>query len=70
VKEKALAHWGLLRQKQTKQLKGIKMYNLSELGGDGFDLVLGIQMMWPCLVTLLDELPYDAPHTNIMSVCL
>jgi hypothetical protein len=70
VQEENLAHWGLLRQKQTKQPKQIKMYNLSELEGEDFDLVLGIQVRWPSLVTLLDELPYGAPHTNTYYVCL
>jgi hypothetical protein len=57
VKEEALAHWGLLRQKQTKALKQIKMYNRFELRGDEFDLVLGIQVRCSSLVTLLDEMP-------------
>jgi hypothetical protein len=70
VKEEILAQWGLLRPKQTKPLIQIKMYNRSELGGDGFDLVLEIQMRWASLVTLLVELPYDILHKNIMSVCL
>lgn len=70
VIEVDLAHWGLLSQKQTKQLKQIKIYNRSELGVNGLDLVQEIQVRWTCLVILLDELPYDAPYTNIMSVYL
>jgi hypothetical protein len=70
LKGEALAHWGLLCQKQTKPLKQIKMYNRPEFGGDGFDLVLGIKERRPCLFTSQDELPYGAPHTNMMSVCL
>jgi hypothetical protein len=46
------------------------MYNLSERGADALDPELGIQVRWPCLVTVLDGLPYDIPRTNIMSVCL
>jgi hypothetical protein len=46
------------------------MYDLSECGAEAFDLVLGIQVRWPCLVTVMDVLPYDVPHTNVMSVCL